>query len=76
MRYVIQMGRIYRLTEGMYRQLLKDGMKNGTPEELTKYKATAISVANNITDWSEGDYTNEYENLEGNSSKLRKKKKA
>lgn len=74
MRFVIQMGRIYKLTDGMYRQLLKDGMADGV-DDLSKYKATQVSFANNITDWSQDDFKNEYENLKSDPSKSRKRKK-
>ena len=66
MRYVIQMGRIYRLTESMYRRLLKDGMENAL-DDLNKYKATMVSVANNITDWSEDDFKNEFDKMKRSS---------
>ena len=75
MRYVIQMGRIYRLTDGMYRKLLKDGMENGVVEDFSKYKASDISKAINITDWSKDDFETELDKERHASPTIRNKTK-
>jgi hypothetical protein len=63
MRYVMQYGHLFKLSERMFRRLMRDGMNGNIAGNWEYYGAKLLATdVESITDWTEDDYEFAYNN--------------